>query len=476
MGLKSKIGLAVLLLLSLMGFAQEETRVVDSLLDVLPSQQGREKVLTMIELTWEFYDISYDDCIDWGEKAIKEAKEQGLADLEAKANYALGMQFGFNADLDLANEYLNKAYTQYLALNDEPNVIKVLWKQAFLEQTLGFVDSALIKYDKVQVLAEKLNDTIHIADVYFNKGVLQIQILDYTTAEYSFLKARKYYELIGDTVMITHTDANLAVLYMENGNTIKARKMFNIVIPQLENSSDYEWLLMVYKNYGQLYVKESANHDSAYYYYDKAYNLQEMLMENDVPVPINNRIDLLVEMGNCNYNQERYDIALQYFDKALVLAENASYNVGQMMACFGLGTTYSKLLQPTKSIYYLDRFLELESTSGITIAESSARFSLILNYARLGKFRDLEWELGSLQEDYENALLEKAGLEERLDSLYDEFSNLLQQYDSQNNQIQTLQAQRNQYRLAFFGLLAITLFAVVLFVAYKIVRKKRSKV
>jgi signal recognition particle subunit SRP54 len=80
MGPKIKIGLAVLLLLSLMGFAQEETRVVDSLLNVLPSQQGREKVLTMIELTWEFYDVSYDDCIDWGEKAIKEAQNQG-ADL-----------------------------------------------------------------------------------------------------------------------------------------------------------------------------------------------------------------------------------------------------------------------------------------------------------------------------------------------------------------------------------------------------------
>ena len=465
-----------MLLLSLMGFAQEETKVVDSLLNVLPTQEGREKVLTMIELTWEFYDISYDDCIDWGEKAIKEAQEQGLADLEAKANYALGMQFGFNADLDLANEYLNKAYCQYHALNDEANEIKVLWKQAFLEQTLGFVDSALIKYDKVLVLAEKLNDTINIADAYFNKGVLQWQSLDYTTAETSFLIARKNYELIGDTVMVTHTDANLAVLYMENGNTIKARKLFNIVIPQLENNCDYEWLLMAYKNYGQLFVKESANHDSAYYYYNKAYNLQEMLMENDVPVPINNRIDLLVEMGNCNYNKESYDIAIQYFDKALALAETTSYNVGQMMACFGLGTTYSKLSQPSKSIYYLDRFLELGSTSGITIAESSARFSLILNYARLGKFKDMEWELGSLQEDYENALLEKAGLDERIDLLNDEFSDLLQHHDSQNDQIQTLQSERNHYRLAFFGLLAIALFAVVLFVAYKIVRKKRSKV
>ena len=76
--------------------AQEETRIVDSLLNVLEQQQGRDKLLTMIELTWEFYDVSYDDCIDWGEKAIKEAQEQGFADLEAKANYALGVQYGLD--------------------------------------------------------------------------------------------------------------------------------------------------------------------------------------------------------------------------------------------------------------------------------------------------------------------------------------------------------------------------------------------
>ena len=62
-------------------FAQMDTRIVDSLESILPTQEGREKVLTMIELTWEFYDISFDDCIGWGEKALKEAQNQGFADL-----------------------------------------------------------------------------------------------------------------------------------------------------------------------------------------------------------------------------------------------------------------------------------------------------------------------------------------------------------------------------------------------------------
>ena len=83
------INILLLMLLATTGIAQE-THVVDSLQDVLATQEGREKVKTMMELTWEFYDISFDDCIAWGEKAIKEANALGYDDLEAKANYVVG--------------------------------------------------------------------------------------------------------------------------------------------------------------------------------------------------------------------------------------------------------------------------------------------------------------------------------------------------------------------------------------------------
>ena len=124
----------------------------------------------------------------------------------------------------------------------------------------------------------------------------------------------------------------------------------------------------------------------------------------------------------------------------------------------------------------MNRFLELESKSGVTIAKSSMRFSLVLNYARLGRFDDLESELSIIEDEYDGVIRENADLYEQNGMLRSEVADLLKEHDSQNQQIESLQSQRNQYRLAFFGLLAIALFAVVLFMAYKIVRKKRSKV
>lgn len=172
MGLKIKIGVLFVLLLSLTGYAQEDTHIVDSLRSVLPTQEGREKVLTMIELTWEFYDISYDDCLDWGEKAIKEAQNLGLKDLEAKANYVLGIQYAYHGDLDLAKEYLSQAYSHFTLLGDTKNAFESLWNLATYEMTLGSIDTAYAVYEDALALAKQMNDTSAYAYVISNMGLI----------------------------------------------------------------------------------------------------------------------------------------------------------------------------------------------------------------------------------------------------------------------------------------------------------------
>ena len=100
----------------------------------------------------------------------------------------------------------------------------------------------------------------------------------------------------------------------------------------------------------------------------------------------------------------------------------------------------------------------------------------MLNYARLGKYDDLESELSDFEEEYNGLLRENADIYNQLEELRNEVDGLLIDHDAQNNQIQTLQTQRNHYRLAFYGIIAIVLATIVLLVAYKIVRKNRGKV
>ena len=476
MGVKVKIGIVTLLLLSLMGFAQEETRVVDSLLSVVVNQEGRDKVLTMIELTWEFYDVSYDDCLDWGEKAINEAHDLGFADLEADATYALGMQYGYHGDLDLAQEKLKEAFRLHERVGDEARAFEDLWNQANFEQKIGNIDTSFHIYEKVLVYAEKRQDSLALAQVYNNMATIQHQKNDFVQAEKNLMKCLDIYKSIHDTVWTLRTETNLAGVYMEWGKYSEAKRLFMDAIPKLEEICDYLMLVNVYKNYGQLFVKQAMEFDSAKFYFEKAFSMVELLGEYGIDVSAPDQVNILVELGNSDYNKGNYRDAIEKYKEAFSFAKSNAYYAGQMQACMGLVSAYSYLAMPSESLHYLDLFLELERKSGITVARSSMKLPLMLNYARLGKFDALESELSDYEEEKNGILRENADIYDQLQELQIEVGGLLNEHDSQNAQIQTLQTERNHYRLAFFGLLAIALFAVVLFLAYKIVRKKRSKV
>jgi lipopolysaccharide export LptBFGC system permease protein LptF len=101
--------------------------------------------------------------------------------------------------------------------------------------------------------------------------------------------------------------------------------------------------------------------------------------------------------------------------------------------------------------------------------------SLVADYARLGRFDEMNAALDDFEERQAALSREIADLYERNFDLENMASDLLEHSDSQNKQLGQLQSQRNQYRLAFFGLLAIVLFALTLLAAYKIVRKNRAK-
>ena len=466
--MKHLVNILVLIFMSSIALAQKETRTIDSLESVMVKQEGREKVLTMIELSKAFFDFSFDDCVDWGEKAINKSKELGFADLEADATYNLGMFYGDHADNDLAQEYLRKAYSIHSSIGQEKEASNDLWFQAYYEQVMGNVDTAYNLYESVLEMADRNQDSLLIAKALGNMANIQYQLLNFDQAEAGFLKSREIYSSLKDSLTIALIDANLACVNMEWGKTSRAKRLFLDVIPEIEALGDYGLLIMTYKNYGQLFVKDDYNFDSASYYYGKAYSIVEFLEENSIVVPANIKVDLLVEMGNALYNDDNYKEAEDRYMSAFDMAESSSYASGQMMACLGLGLVYSYLSQPSKSLYYLGLIDELESKSGNTIAYSTIKAPLIMNYARLGKYDKMESELKDFKEQYDGLQSENNDLYDRISSLQDEAQWLRSKYETQDNTIEVLQSERNHYRLAFFGLLCMVVAVVALWVFRRI--------
>lgn len=458
-------------------FAQEETRVVDSLRSVLSTQEGREKVKTMIELTWEFYDVSYDDCLDWGEKAIKEAQRLSFADLEARATYVLGLQYAYHGDLDLAKSYLRESYNKYIALSDTENAFESLWDIATYELLLGNIDTAYSVYEEALFVAE---EDFHYARacIYSNMANIEFKKSNIEKAYSLYDQAKRIFESLEDEKMAVLMEKEMACICSDRGQTDTARKMFWRILSKLEQDKDYCSLCDVNKRLAGLYLNVFVNYDSASYYLQKSLDYSLMPMENQEDVVDANvlRTEALAELADLMMRMGDYMGALKHYTEALALAEEHNYQFGQMQAYVGLIAYYAQMGQASMSLQFYDKYMELEKTTGITTTRPSLRKYIAVDYARLSRFDDLFVELEGFEDENSALLRENGDVYEQNRNLQQYFENLFTQYDSQNEQMQTLQSQRNQYRLAFFGLLAIALFALALLIAYKIVRKKRTKV
>lgn len=475
--MKRLVNILVFCCLSFSVFAQEETHIVDSLLNVLPVQEGREKVLTMIELTWEFYDISFDDCIDWGEKAIAEAQALGYDDLEAKANYALGIQYAYHSDLDLAKVYLKKSYKMFMELSDSKNAFESLWNIATYELNCGSMDSARQVYSEALSLAEKMSDSVSAVYVLSNLAIIYYQKNELGKAAETYLKVKRLAEKHGMERISWNAENNLAILYVESGEPVKAKKMLIGLIPKLESHEDNYLLILAYKALGTVYSDYYFNYDSAMYCFEKSLNY------TDSPIPLlpdeirakMYKSDVLSDMGNVGFQRHDYAMALKKYKEALQLAEAESYLSGQMRACYGLGMVYARMGQASNSMEWIDKLFKLEAKSGITLMGPVIKKLLILNYARLGRYEEMAEELEALDEQKLALQRENNDLYNQLDMLQDDAAGLLQQYESQNKQIQTLQIQCNHYRLAFFGVLTLVIAVLFFLLVRKIVRKNVSK-
>lgn len=462
---------------SVSAFAQMDAHVVDSLENEVARQEGREKVETMVNLVWAFYDISFDDCIDWGEKAKQVAHDMGDVEMEARSTYAIGVQYGYHNDLDLAQIYLTEAYDLYQKAGNQEKAFDALWNRAYFELLLGNMDSAYLLYQRVMLMAENLHDSLACAQASANLAVIQYQRNDFEGSKSALMTARKYYEALNDTAKIAEANLNLATLYGETGKPAEARKLYVSTIPMLEATGNYDFLLLAYKNYGLLFERDFVNYDSATYYFGKALACTEIegLSSAYRQTMANNKSDVLTELGNVATMRNESQQAARYYEEALSLAEANKYSFGQMQALIGLGQLYAQIGKPSLSMGYFERYAELASLSGITMMEPSVKKSLILNYARLGRYEELRKELESLDEQRAANARENMDLSDRNDELQSETADLIEKLDFRNRQLDMAQSQRDHYRLAFFGLLAIALFIVVLFVAYKIVRKNRTK-
>ena len=451
-------------------FAQDEMRTIDSLESVMVKQEGREKVETMIELSRTFVDFSFDDCISWGEKAIKEAKRLQDEELIAKAFWKIGLRYLHHYEFDLAHDQFVTALKILEGQKDSELLVDVLNYKGYVELFMGEIDSALVTIQRNLQVSESFGDELNCADLINNMAYIHFQQDDFDKAMECFQDARQRYEHVQDTLSVAQCDNNISNIYVQWQQYDEALTLLQKAIPVFEQNEDEASLAHAYQNLGTIYATGHVNLDSALVYLRKSISCAEMV--GDQVTLVEDEIELANVLKLLNRKGE----AIGLYQSALHSSETMGFLNGMLGAYKNLGIYYNETGDFTTSAIYLKRCMDLASEKGNQLFVNSVRPYLIADYAHMGHFAEMKKELGLFTDDYESILNESSLLDEELAQLRDNAAGLLQQYESQNNQIPILQKQRNHYRLAFFGLLTIVLAALVFIAAYKFVRKKRTKV
>lgn len=460
------VHIILMVLFASTAFAQSEMQTIDSLKQAIASQKGREKVETMIELSWVLAGVSFDEGIEVGDQAAKTAFALKYPELEAKSYYRNGYLHLYHNDLDLSKGYLHKSLDLYKQLNDKVFLFEVYWCLALGDLRMGNLDSAAFYYDKALDMAEATGDKVAKQDVINNLGAVYYEQGDWDEATKCYEEGYRLAKEENDTLLLTRNEMNLAVIYSEIGEWQNAKSIFSRTIPILTKSHDYYFLAAAYKDVGLIYEKYYINYDSALFYFNRAVELADSI-GSDVLVS-----ESLNEIGNVFTAQKHYQEALDKYGEALSFAQSASFPLGQIESLAGLGGVYYSKCDYSRSLDCYLQCRELVENYSIGIYKTVIRCALIRNYARLGRVEEMETELNRFIEDYDELQMQNAGFIDENASIYQNASNISQQYDDLFAQSDFQNRQMRAYRLAFFGLLAIVLsvsFALLL----RHLRKKR---
>lgn len=451
--------------------AQEEIRIVDSLESILPRQEGRERVETMIELSKAFFDFSFDDCINWGEKAIEEAKKMNDNQLTAIAYGEIGIHYLNHYEFDLSKSSFENAEILLADGNDSILWVDVLNYKGRVELFMGDLDLALSTFQRDLEISECLGKELNCADLINNMAYIYFQQGDLEQSLDCFNDARLRYERLDDTLSAAQCDNNISNIYVEKQQFDEAMKLLQKAIPVFEQYDDEASLAHAYQNLGTVYALGHVNLDSAMYYLQKSIVCAENV--GDEMTLVEDEIELANVFKRLGRDKE----AIMLYQSALQASESMGYQNGILDAYRHLGIHYNETGDFTTSAIYLKRCMDLASEKGNQLYVNSVRPYLIADYASLGRFAEMSKELGLFRDNYENILGESKALDAELARLSDNVEGLLTQYESQSEQIQALRSQRDRYRLAFFGLLTIVFAAIVFWLIRKIfaVLEKRMK-
>lgn len=280
-------------------------------------------------------------------------------------------------------------------LNEADEIAKLSGNQHHLNQIIilrgqneyyaGNYEEAIDYYYKALDLSEQANDSMLIARVNHNLGMIYDELEDYDEAISYFNKSLEFSQAIHDSVLIAKSFQNIAISF-QNKKDLEKAIHYNQMADQLAQlKKDTVMIIDVINNLGTI-AYDQKKFDESLANYEKALDLYVKIKDRQgVALAYNN-------IGLVYLEKKDYKRSLSYFNQSLALANELKMTDFIGLVYGNLTVYYEELKDYKNAYYYYDKYNVLnDSLSGEkkskTIRQIQARFQLKKNARELEELK-----------------------------------------------------------------------------------------
>lgn len=312
----------------------------------LPAIRDSSNYVDMVNrISLLFYEQNADSTLYYALMARQIAYRNNYEKGRADATNNLGVVFDIKGNIQLALRYYNDAYNQYVTLRDSSNIVQTLMNIGSVYNVSGRDDKAQANYERAMALGDRIEHDSITALVIYNYILLYPQ--KFTTARRAALIDRAY------ALAEKYRDVRL-----------------ELAIDQLRATE----------------LIESGQRETGLAFLEKTLNKALALELNYLSM------DLLLDLGDYYIAEER-NKAIQFYTKALDLAEQKNYRMYARDVCRKLYDYYEGRKKNAEAFIYSQKLLklfeeqtEIDRVSGIDYIEYAVKDQQLISAQLKSKY------------------------------------------------------------------------------------------
>ncbi len=346
--------LLILLLLPIVGLAQISQNI-DSLLQVVNTTSGAQKVYVLNTLAFLYSDTAFNKSIEYATLANQTSHEIDDKPGEAIALKFIGFGHEGKGDYEQALEYYEKSLAIQMVLKDDSEILTLLnsmgvthKKNANYKMGIEYLIQAARKQDT-------MNDTTGLAMSYSNIGNIYLKMEDYP-------QALDYYKKCYDLVVVLKNQYGIGLSLMNIGMVQshlaefeKANRSYGDAIEIFTAIDALYPLAATYGNYAEV-LSHEGHYAQAISSLDKSVMLLDKLNDKS------QLAEAFLLYGKIYVKMEDYETAIDFFTKALADGKENNQKAILKDSYEGLASAWAGLHNYKKAFTFNTLFHQLKDS------------------------------------------------------------------------------------------------------------------